>query len=349
MSYEFKRQEPIFDQIIMVLTLDKQKMKERILIGSDLKIQQRLRGNTQSNLLCDVTRPLGSFLIDFENDTLGDWNQFGISPLRNALNTNRWEQPKLEQSASDFLAQKYLTGNPVSMYAAFRIWNDYLKAREPRDRKTACENFVYKVSQLILSFHETSLLNLDSETGKAKNVDLTHRYFSDVPSEDTRLTLWFPDNRRHTECVSVYASFYPLIIYYLNRLNDLGLCFRKCKVCGKYFLAKSQRYELCSEKCKKAQALQNKREFDERARENNYDLLYKNECQNWRNKINKAKKTTGFPATRLDEMMSAFTTFKKEALQRKNAVKEKNASPKEFTDWLYQQCNIIISLVENQL
>ena len=42
---------------------------------------------------------------------------------------------------------------------------------------------------------------------------------------------------------------------------------------GKYFLAKSQRYELCSDKCRKAQALQNKREFDERARAVSYTHL----------------------------------------------------------------------------
>ena len=41
--------------------------------------------------------------------------------------------------------------------------------------------------------------------------------------------------------------------------------------------------------------------FDERARENNYDLLYKNECQNWRNKINRVKNTAGFPADRLEK------------------------------------------------
>ena len=44
------------------------------------------------------------------------------------------------------------------------------------------------------------------------------------------------------------------------------------QVCGKYFLAKSQRYELCSDKCRKAQALQNKREFDERARARTHRL-----------------------------------------------------------------------------
>ena len=128
------------------------------------------------------------------------------------------------------------------------------------------------------------------------------------------------------------------------KMNDWGICFRQCKACGKYFLAKSQRYELCSDKCRKAQALQNKREFDERARENNYDLLYKNECQNWRNKINRVKNTAGFPADRLEKIQAAFSDFKKEALQRKKAVKTGTASPKEFTDWLYQQSDIILKL-----
>jgi len=83
----------------------------------------------------------------------------------------------------------------------------------------------------------------------------------------------------------------------------------KCPKC--IFLATSQRYELCSDKCRKGQALQNKREFDKRARENNYDLLYKNECQNWRNKINKAKKTTDFPADGILTKDKLFTQSKR--------------------------------------
>ena len=77
-----------------------------------------------------------------------------------------------------------------------------------------------------------------------------------------------------------------------------------------------------------------------------YDLLYKNECQNWRNKINRVKNTAGFPADRLEKIQAAFADFKKEALQRKKAVKTGTASPKEFTDWLYQQSNVIIELCE---
>ena len=345
MENQFIRHEPCFERILFVLTLDRKKMKERILIGEEQQIRFRLNGSQNAEVLCDMTRPLGTFLINFERDTDRDWNLYGLSPLRQALHSNRWKQPELEQAASEFLWGKYLSNDPLKMYVAFRIWNSYLLAREPRDRNAACDRFMDKMSRLTGVFQNESM-SFDRETGKPKHFQAGSLYFKGAPSEDTRLDLWFPDNRRTEECVSAYASLYPLITYYLNRLNDWGLCFRRCKVCGKYFLAKSQRYELCSDKCRKAQALQNKREFDERARENNYDLLYKNECQNWRNKINRVKNTAGFPADRLEKIQSAFSDFKKEALQRKKAVKTGTASPKEFTDWLYQQSNVIVELTE---
>lgn len=346
MEIKFVRYEPYADPFLLVLTLDRQKMKERILIGSELNIRCRLQGIPDADLLCDVTRPLGTFLAEFEHDTEGEWNRLGLMPLREALHSNRWKQPALEQAAGDFLAKKYLTGDPMRMYAAYRIWNGYLRAREPREREQACDLFIKDISRLTNAFIDESPLRFDPDTGKPETFHISSRRFGSVPVEDTRLDLWYPDNKRETECVSAYASVYPLITYYLNRLNDWGLYFRKCKVCGKVFLAKSLRFELCGDKCRKAQALQNKRDFDTRAKDNNYDLLYKNECQNWRNKINKAKKTAGFPADRLEEMQAAFEVFKKEALQRKKRIKTEKASPKEFTDWLYQQSNVIAELAD---
>ena len=346
MEMEFVRHEPCYDQILFVLTLDRKKMKERILIGAESQIRLRLAGIEETDMLFDETRPLGKLIVDFEHDEQGAWNEFGLMPLYNALHTNRWQQPGLEQTSSAFLAEKYATGDPVRMYAAVRIWNEYLKARLPRDRNTASERFLQKTSALTIAFHTDSPLDFDKNTGKAIRFDLTRRMWGRIPEQALRLDLWYPDRKNMTECVSAYHSFYPLLIYYMNRLSEWGLNFCKCKVCGKVFLAQSLRYELCSEKCRKQQALQNKRDFDKRARKNNYDLLYKNECQSWRNKINKAKKTAGFPADRLEEMLTAFESFKKEALQRKRAVKEKTASPKEFTDWLYQQNHIIVELMK---
>ena len=346
MEMEFVRHEPCYDRILLVLSLDRQKKKERILIGEELQIRFRLRGNTDTDVLCDATRPLGTFLAEFEHDPDGEWSRLGLAPLREALHSNRWKQPALEQSAGEFLSKKYLTGDPVRMYAAFRIWNDYLLAREPRERVKACDRFMDKMSHFTQMFQERSPLRFDPDTGKPERFHISSRVFGTVPAEETRLDLWYPDNKRNTECVAAYASLYPAVTYYLNRLNDWGLHFRKCKICGRLFLAESLRYELCSDKCRKAQALQNKREFDERARDNNYDLVYKNECQHWRNIINKAKKNPGLPTDRLEKMQAAFEAFKKEALQRKKAIKTEKASPKNFTDWLYQQSSILTDLLE---
>jgi len=47
-------------------------------------------------------------------------------------------------------------------------------------------------------------------------------------------------------------------------------------------------------------------------------------------------------------MLAAFESFKKEALQRKQAVKKKTAGPKEFSGWLLRQSNIIVELAESK-
>lgn len=166
MEMEFVRHEPCYDRILLVLSLDRQKKKERVLIGEELQIRFRLRGNTDTDVLCDATRPLGTFLAEFEHDPDGEWSRLGLMPLREALHSNRWKQPVLEQSAGEFLSKKYLTGDPVRMYAAFRIWNDYLLAREPRERAKACDRFMDKMSHFTQMFQERSPLRFDPDTGK---------------------------------------------------------------------------------------------------------------------------------------------------------------------------------------
>ncbi len=48
------------------------------------------------------------------------------------------------------------------------------------------------------------------------------------------------------------------------------------------------------------------------------------------NKINRVKNTAGFPADRLEKIQAAFSDFKKEALQRKKAVKTRNSQPERI-------------------
>ncbi len=80
MENQFIRHEPCFERILFVLTLDRKKMKERILIGEEQQIRFRLNGSQNAEVLCDMTRPLGTFLINFERDTDRDWNLYGLSP-----------------------------------------------------------------------------------------------------------------------------------------------------------------------------------------------------------------------------------------------------------------------------
>lgn len=144
----FVRHQPCGDRIVFALTLDRKKMKERIMVGKADQIFYGLNGNTDAELPCDMTRLLGTFLTDFENDMQGDWNRFGIMPLYEALHVNRWKQPELEQQAGDFLRKKYAVLDPVRQYVAVRIWNEYLKTREYRERDAASEQFVSRMGKL---------------------------------------------------------------------------------------------------------------------------------------------------------------------------------------------------------
>ncbi len=108
--------------------------------------------------------------------------------------------------------RKYLSNDPLKMYVAFRIWNSYLLSREPRDRNAACDRFMDKMSSLTGVFHNEAM-SFDRETGKPKHFQAGSLYFKGAPSEDTRLDLWFPDNRRtEEECVCLCV---PLPVDYL--------------------------------------------------------------------------------------------------------------------------------------
>ena len=80
MDFAFNRHEPVYDRILFVLTLDRQKMKERILIGEEAQIRFRLQGDTDTDLLCDAIRPLGIFVKKISHRRSGE-NVCGVPYL----------------------------------------------------------------------------------------------------------------------------------------------------------------------------------------------------------------------------------------------------------------------------
>lgn len=193
----FVRHQPCGDRIVFALTLDRKKMKERIMVGEASQIFISFNGNKDAEFLCDVTRLLGTFLTDFENDMQGDWNRFGIMPLYDALHVNRWKQLGLEQQAGDFFREKYATLDPVRQYAAVRVWNEYLKMREHRERDAASEQFVSRMGRLTAAFQSPIFQNrnqvlFDEDTRRTRRFELSADFFKQISMEDSRIELWYP-------------------------------------------------------------------------------------------------------------------------------------------------------------
>ena len=329
MNYTFDRHDPAPDRIVLALILDMKRKKERILIGSENRIESHLRGSEEDDIYYDRIAPLGNLLMNFHQDTDRTWNQYGFMPLWDALHTNRKKQPELEATAFNFLRSKYEGGYPLDTYAAIRISDGYLNARLPKDRNRAAESFNIKMSKI-----KDGLMDWTDEMIRTPKKFYGENSFS---KEAVRMDLWYPIGSIEPECVLAYDSILPVIIFYHNRLLAAGLNIRKCKVCGKSFLAGSLKYGICSERCRKKQNTIKKREFDARATENGYDRTYKNECQRWRNYIHRAEKNADFSIEKLQKMKSAFKDFKTDALRKKSQVKKGAQDVKEFEGWIIQQ------------
>jgi len=336
MKYIFDRHEPILDSIVFVLILDMKRKKERILIGGENFIGLRLKGSEEDNIFYDHTAPLGSLLMNFHQDADRTWNESGFMPFWDALYSNRWKQPELEKRGFDFLRSKFENGYPLDIYASLRISEGYLKARLPKDRNRAADIFNLEMTEI-----KDGLMDWTDE-----KIRTPKKFYEDssLSKKAIKIDLWYPTGTPEPECIIAHDSILPVINFYHNRLLAAGLNIRKCKVCGKYFLAESLKYEICSEKCRKEQGKIKKREFDARAVENSYDRTYKNECQHWRNIIHRAEKSADTSPEKISEMKTAFEAFKNEALKKKSAVKKGQSSAKEFEDWIIVQSSVLYNL-----
>lgn len=97
--------------------------------------------------------------------------------------------------------------------------------------------------------------------------------------------------------------------------------FQRCKVCGRDFVARSRHYELCSDGCRKKQAAEAKREFDERAKGNRLEQLYDAAYYYWYNRLRKLRREKAANPEKAAAVGEAFKAFRKEAVKRKGEVK----------------------------
>ena len=119
-----------------------------------------------------------------------------------------------------------------------------------------------------------------------------------------------------------------MIAYYLHKIEKWNLVFQKCKVCDKDFLARSRHYELCSDNCRKVQAVEAKREFDERTKNDRLEQLHESAYYYWYNRLRKLKRG------KTADLEKTFKIFRKEAVNRKGMVKRGKMQVNDFSSWL---------------
>ena len=158
-----------------------------------------------------------------------------------------------------------------------------------------------------------------------------------VRDGDSSVELWYPVAKRPFETVVAVSSLLPTVAYYMHKIGEWNYAFQCCKVCGKDFLARSRHYELCSDDCRKEQAVAAKREFDERAKGDRLEQLDEAAYYYWYNRWRKLKKGKAANPEWAAAFKTAFAAFREEAVKRKADVKRGELRLNDFAAWLIEQ------------
>jgi hypothetical protein len=336
MKYDFTSRERELGLVVLALTLNRQKMTERVIVGRSADVSLRFERGI-GDVYYDETRPLGSFLIGIETDKDHQWN-VNAAILRESYDkifprtAARW---KHAAPAVAFLSSKSESGEPPAMFAAIRTWEEYLN----------CFNINHGadiLTERLVALYRPFTIYAENRPWQELAPGAMTAALRDT---DTEVSLWYPAKKRPFEVVVAFSSLLPVIQYYLYKLNEWGYVFQRCKICGKDFVAKSRHYELCGDECRRVQALENKREFDERAKGDKLEQLHENAYNYWYNRLRKLKKGTAADPERAAAVGAAFKVYRKEAVKRKTAVKNGELSFSDFATWLAEQQNAVDALM----
>jgi hypothetical protein len=246
--------------------------------------------------------------------------------------TERW---KIAAPVADFLRGKYTSGEPSALFAAVKTWEEYLTCFTLNH---GADLLISRLSALYRPF----FLYGNNRPWQEEAASALSNVLRD---EEAAVELWYPVLKRSFECVVASASFLPVIAYYLHKIKEWSFVFQKCKVCGADFLARSHHYELCSDECRKKQAVEAKREFDERVKSDRLEQLHEAAYYYWYNRLRKLKRGKAADSEKLAAITEVFEVFRNEAVRRKRLVKSGEMKLSEFSSWLIEQQNEVDRLM----
>lgn len=338
----------------LVMVLDKQ--KERFLISTEQSAERRLSNYHAEEVICDVTRPLGSFLIELERDTDYRWRE-ALSYLYQA-----WEQRnslfykyaginptaeesvfKLEEKAQEILKSKWEKEDPVCKYVALRIWYCYLSIQFKSDPDLRDDIF-RKCQDLISPFTrdhnspETGVRCLpDNELFRWPMVLNDDRYIMRVKKGQQRNSL---------EYIVADDSLVPLRLYYIEKLEMWRKNIIQCKCCGKYFIASNLRFKLCSQACRMEMELRNRKKRLSHVPTKEIDKLCNRENNYWYRRWKTANESGQWSEEALESFQSRRFRFQDEKVKKRQQYDMGKITFTELCDWFRDQRDVVDEIVK---
>ena len=253
--------------------------------------------------------------------------------------TGKRKSPYFKKSR-EILNKLWQSDNLVYRFVAVRIWQEYHKAcgKKDYDLYSAIETI-----SLPLMFHlQNDILEWQEEEPQNPLGFLSNDYFLHPAN------ILYAKGKTLTEYQAADLSLLSLVVYYLRTVYSKKTYIQTCKRCGKLFIANTANIPtFCGDECKKEQNKENKRRFDEKARDTPYEAAYKTNYMYWYNRMIKLRKLAA-GTKRLSTSETAFNAFCKEAVKKKKAVVNGKVDERDFESWMLQQRDIIDRLMEQE-
>lgn len=341
----------------LVMVLDKQ--KERILISTEEAARRRLSNHHAEDVICDVSRPLGSFLIELERDTDYQWRD-ALSFLQRA-----WEQRhsafytvlgvnptaeesvfKLEEKARVILNSKWEMDDPICKYIAMKIWYLYLSIQYDSDK--SLYNYTFQQCQDLIS--PITRDHNSPETG-VRCLPNNELFRWPIVLNDDRyiMRVYKGQQRNSLEYIVADDSLVPLRLYYIQKLEMWRKSIIQCKCCGKFFIASNLRFKLCSQACRKDMELRNRKERLSHVPTKEIDKLCNRENNYWYRRWKLAMESGQWTEDALDQFQSRRFRFQDEKIKKRQQYDMGKITFLELCDWFRKQRDVVDEIMKSQM
>lgn len=316
---------------------------ERILIGKPDDIRRRLDGGEVSEMVYDEKRAFGTFLIEFEHDPNGLWND-AISNLMEATDIflgpqlprmlNKESPRPYEERAMEILKEKFDNGDIVSRYVAMRIWYGYWGIRG-QEKKNLNEDF-FAFAQNLARLFGVRALPLEPRISVTPEHHV-FRYAKELALCDKESVLYTSLGRDRLECITVGASLIPLKKYYADQISKWKKYIMQCEHCGKFFMADNQHYKYCSDVCKQQVREINLAQRREHETTVAVDKLCTTANAYWNNRRRKIRKSNEWSEDDVRKYEIAMEKFQAEKVEMRKKFKHGTITFGELKNWLAAQ------------